>query len=51
MGKKVQTLVNKFHTPGNYKISFDAGILNSGIYIYKISTSENSVVKKMTLIK
>jgi hypothetical protein len=50
-GKKVTTIVNKFHKTGNYSYIFDGKFLTSGVYFYRIVTKEFSVTKKMILLK
>ena len=51
LGKEVATLVNKEQSPGNYKVSFNANNLTSGIYYYKLSTNNFTDVKQMILLK
>jgi hypothetical protein len=55
LGNEVATLVNEMKKPGNYKVTFDASELASGMYIYRLqtnSTSGGSVsCKKMILVK
>jgi hypothetical protein len=51
LGKEVSTLVNEFQTAGNYSASFNASNFSSGVYFYKIETSDFSEMKKMSLIK
>jgi hypothetical protein len=51
IGEQVDELVNGFKEAGIYSISFDASTLNSGIYIYQISTNNLTLTKKMMLIK
>ncbi len=51
LGRNVSTLVNENLTPGIYEIEWNAVNQSSGIYFYKIVTSEFSEVKKMVLIK
>jgi hypothetical protein len=51
VGKEVTTLVNEFKPAGNYLVDFDASLLSSGIYFYKITSGEFTSVKKMMLIK
>lgn len=51
LGREVQTLVNEQHSPGNYKITFDAGVLPSGIYFYKLSLGDYNETKKMILLR
>lgn len=51
LGQEVTTLINQFQSAGNYKISFDASSLTSGIYFYSISSENFTQVKKMVLVK
>ncbi len=51
LGERVATLVNKTLSEGNHKYKFDAGNLNSGLYLYRISAGSFVQVKKMILIK
>lgn len=51
LGKEVATLVNKYQTPGNYSVNFNASNLPSGVYIYKIESNNFSAVKKLMLLK
>lgn len=50
-GKEVQTLVNEIKSSGNYSVYFNASSLSSGVYFYKLETTNFSSVKKMTVIK
>jgi len=51
LGQQVEVLVNKRMVPGNYRVTFNAGELPSGIYYYRIQSGAFSQVKKMMLIK
>ena len=51
LGSEIKTLVNENKPVGNYKIEFDGSHLSSGIYFYKIETTEFTDVKKMIIIK
>lgn len=51
LGKEVAVLFNGKLSAGEYKYTFDAAKLTSGIYFYKISSDEFNDVKKMSLIK
>jgi hypothetical protein len=51
LGNEVATLVNANKTPGNYIVSFDANKLSSGLYIYKLATGQQTITKKMLLLK
>ncbi|MEO6694729.1 MAG: T9SS type A sorting domain-containing protein [Ignavibacteria bacterium] len=56
-GKEVNTLIDEFKNAGNYKISYNASELNSGIYFYTMTASSSgvsdgfSITKKFMLIK
>ena len=51
LGEKVADLVNEFKESGNYTVSFAAGNLASGTYIYRLNINGNSITKKMILMK
>jgi len=51
LGKEVETLANEVLQPGKYKTSFDANLLASGIYFYRISSTDFSDIKKMIVLK
>jgi predicted acyl esterase len=51
LGREVKSLVNEYRDAGFHKIFFNASELSSGVYFYKISTTEFSEVKRMVLIK
>ncbi|WP_234570936.1 S8 family peptidase [Rhodohalobacter sp. 614A] len=50
-GQKVATLVNESQNAGNHTITFDGSNLSSGVYIYRLTTGQFVVSKKMVLIK
>ncbi|HMA61368.1 MAG TPA: T9SS type A sorting domain-containing protein [bacterium] len=50
-GKHIETLVNKFQSPGNHTIHWNASGLSSGIYFYKIEAGDYINYQKCTLIK
>ena len=50
-GQKILELVNGQQAAGQYTVNFDATGLSSGVYIYTLTTSKQSLTKKMTLIK
>lgn len=50
-GREIKTLVNKIHTPGSYKIKFDANKLPSGVYFYKLNAGEFVQTRKMVLLR
>ena len=51
LGREVATLVNENKEAGNYMINFDASILPSGVYIYKLQAGDYVQTRKMTLVK
>jgi len=53
LGRKITTLVNKRLGKGKYTVRVNSSSLNlsSGIYFYQLSTGENSITKKMVVIK
>jgi flagellar hook assembly protein FlgD len=51
LGREVETLVNEIRTAGTHKVEFNASHLPSGVYLYKIETSQGMLTKKMLLLK
>jgi photosystem II stability/assembly factor-like uncharacterized protein len=51
IGREVANLVNDFQTAGSHSVTFNANNLSSGIYFYKMTTGDYSVVKRMMLVK
>ena len=50
-GNEISTLVNEKKEPGHYQIEFNGMNLTSGIYFYKLQIEENSIVRKMVLLR
>lgn len=51
LGREIRTLVNEFVPAGNYEVVFNASLLPSGMYIYKIQSGSFTDAKKMLLTK
>jgi hypothetical protein len=51
LGNEVSTLLNEEKTAGIYEVEFSAANLASGIYIYRLYSSEFTDTKKMVVIK
>lgn len=57
LGKEIATLVNEYQSPGSYSITFDAAkvlggkALSAGLYLYRITSGDHSITKKMLLVK
>jgi hypothetical protein len=51
MGRRVTQLVDAYTAAGTHRVTFDAGALPSGIYMYMIKAGSMTASSKMTLIK
>ncbi len=51
LGQQVATLVNETKGAGRYEISFDAGYLSSGTYLYRLEAGSEVITRTMTLVK
>ncbi|MEW6509211.1 MAG: family 43 glycosylhydrolase [Bacteroidota bacterium] len=51
LGNEIATLVDEYKLPGNYTVKFNAGNISSGIYFYRLHTSDFTETKKFVLIK
>ena len=50
-GRRLAVLLDEFRQAGFYEVSWNAGQVASGIYIYRMITPEGSFTRKMTLIR
>ncbi len=50
-GRLVATLVNEEQGAGEYRVTFDAGDLPSGVYIYSLKSGAFAAQQKMVLLK
>jgi len=51
LGEQVAELANEEKEAGSYSVTFHASRLPSGVYIYRLQTSEFAEIKKMTFLK
>lgn len=51
LGREVATLIEQQLSSGTYEVTFNASSLSSGVYIYRLQTGNNSLSKRMTVIK
>jgi hypothetical protein len=51
IGRLVKTLAKSEFTAGIHQVQFDASSLSSGIYLYRIQSGNQVIVKKMMLVK
>jgi hypothetical protein len=50
-GKEVGSVVSRYMSPGRYQVSWQAGNLASGVYLYKMEAHNFVQVKSMLLLK
>lgn len=50
-GQLVETIADGHYRAGSHKVNWDASNYSSGIYFYKLSTGEEVITKRMTLLK
>lgn len=56
MGRKVNSLVNNYLSPGNYQVTWDGRnnsgeVLSSGVYFYSLTVDGSQITKKLNFIK
>jgi photosystem II stability/assembly factor-like uncharacterized protein len=51
LGRELEVLVNELLNAGSYKLTWDASKYSSGIYFYKIISSDFTDTRKMILVK
>jgi len=51
LGQEISTLVNGIVEAGNHNVDFNAALLSSGIYYYRLETNGLISMKKMMLLK
>jgi hypothetical protein len=51
LGREITTLVNDKQAAGSHSVKFDAANLPSGVYFYRLTSGNSSVVRKLVLVK
>lgn len=51
LGNEITTLIDENKEPGNYRVTYDASRLTSGIYVYQLKMKDFVQTKKLILIK
>ncbi len=51
LGQQVATLIDGTRPAGTHQVTFDAGELSSGLYLYRLETEHYSRTRKMMLVK
>ncbi|MCP4583118.1 MAG: T9SS type A sorting domain-containing protein, partial [candidate division Zixibacteria bacterium] len=47
-GQRIETLINRRIDAGHYNVTWDASMYSSGVYFYKLTTSDKTYTKRMT---
>jgi hypothetical protein len=51
LGNEIITLVDEYKSAGKYEVNFNASLLSSGVYLYKLQAGSFVATKKMIIIK
>jgi len=51
IGQKIETLIKRRMESGQYDVNWNASGLSSGVYFYKLTTNNQTLTKRMTLLK
>ncbi|GJQ63363.1 MAG: hypothetical protein SCALA702_24160 [Melioribacteraceae bacterium] len=51
LGQKVAEVYSGYTTAGTHSVSFNAEHLSSGVYVYKLTTTGNTISNKMSVLK
>lgn len=51
LGKEIITLINRYQEAGSYSVEFNASSLASGVYVYSLKVGNQTITKKMNLVK
>lgn len=51
IGQQVAVITDQVYQAGKHQVSFDGSSLTSGIYIYRLTISDQALTRSMTLIK
>ena len=50
-GKQVASLINEFMIPGSHQVTWNPGLLPSGVYLVELVVGDRSFNQKITYIK
>ena len=51
LGELVKTIADGIYNSGNHEVTFNAGDLTSGVYLYRMESNEHINSKKMLILK
>ncbi|MDP6937059.1 MAG: T9SS type A sorting domain-containing protein, partial [Candidatus Marinimicrobia bacterium] len=50
-GKRIETLINEFQTPGYHSVNWNAFDNPSGLYFINLTATDYSIIQKLMLLK
>ena len=50
-GRRVATLVSGIFAPGQYRVTWDATTLASGVYFYQLQAGGRTLTRQMTVVR
>ncbi|MBE0551969.1 MAG: T9SS type A sorting domain-containing protein, partial [Ignavibacterium sp.] len=51
LGNEITTLTNEEQQAGSYRVKFNASLLSSGVYFYRLHAGSFAETKKMVLLR
>jgi hypothetical protein len=51
VGQEIRTLVSNYQAAGNYQATLNAQNLSSGVYFYRLQSNNNTLMRKMILLR
>ena len=51
LGREITTLVNEYRQPGEYRMSFNATDLSSGVYLLRMTAGGNTATTKLLVVR
>ncbi len=51
LGRAIRILASGTQQPGAYEVTFDASLLSSGVYFYRLESGDYSETKRMVILK
>jgi len=51
VGRRVAVLAEGPHAPGTYTVTFDTGTLPSGVYLYRLTTPDGALTRRMAVLR
>jgi len=51
LGSEIATIVNETRAAGKHSVTFDAKDLSTGVYFYQLKAGDQTITRKMMLMK